>query len=84
MAGKAPRGSERRELTDRVIQRKESLWGQGDRKYSPQRSARNVSSGIGGHKPNIELLRWAANASDSELIDAAGSRDDDYGFLYYK
>jgi hypothetical protein len=74
----------RGELIKQVIERKERLWGQGDRVFNPQRSARNVVQGIGGHKPNIALLRWAANATDDQLVGAASSRDIDYGFLFYK
>jgi hypothetical protein len=77
-------GISRRELTQQVLSRKENLWGQGDRPYNPQRSARNISTGAGNGLPSIALLQWAANASDDELINAASSRDPDYGFLFYK
>lgn len=72
------------ELSERVIARKEALWGQGDRKYSPQRSARNVINPPIGNPPSPALLKWAANATDAELMAKAGNRDPDYGFLYYK
>jgi hypothetical protein len=36
-----------------------------------------------GKEPSIELLKWAANASDADLIEAARSGGDKYGFLYY-
>lgn len=77
----------RRELRNAVIQRKESIWGTGDRPFSPQRSARNVTrmpGPEGGVLPSIDLLRWAANATDDELILAAESQDMDYAFLFYK
>jgi len=78
------RNGTRRELTAAVIQRKESLWGSGDRPFNPQRSARNVTSKPGGGQPSIALLQWAANATDDELMLAAGNQDKEYAFLYYK
>lgn len=66
-----------------VIDRKNRMWGRGDRQFSPQRSAKNVQTGA-GNPPSMAMLKWAAYASDSELINAASSRDPDYGFLYYK
>jgi hypothetical protein len=78
--------SSRHELTLAVLARKELLWGQGDRKYSPQRSAQNIISGVPrGNPPSKDLLRWAAyEASDTELYVMAASRNPEYGFLYYK
>jgi hypothetical protein len=78
------RNGTRRELTSAVIQRKESLWGSGDRPYNPQRAARNVRNQPGGGQPSIALLKWAANASDDELILAVSNQDPDYAFLFYK
>jgi hypothetical protein len=80
----ANRFGERHELTLEILQRKERIWGQGDRPYNAERSAKNIVYGVHGNEPSIDLLRWAANATDDELIGAAQSRDDDYGFLYYK
>lgn len=81
----ARNGMSRHELTLQVLDRKEHLWGKGDRPYNPQRSAQNIISGVkGGNPPSIDLLQWAANATDAELIHAAGSQDPDYGFLFYK
>jgi hypothetical protein len=77
-------GSTRHELTLAVLERKESLWGGGDRKYSPHRSAQNIISGAGNGPPNIDLLRWAAyEATDADLLRVVGS-DKRYDFLYYK
>lgn len=82
----ARNGDSRSELIRQVIRRKEQLWGQGDRKFRSRASAANVRHGVPkGNQPPKELLRWAAyEASDSELISAAGSGDLWYGFLYYK
>lgn len=80
------RSGSRHELTLAVLERKETLWGQGDRSYSPQRSAQNVISGPknGNGPPSIDLLQWAANATDAELLAIVGSKDPDYDFLFYK
>lgn len=80
----ARNGPSRHELTLAVVGRKEELWGSGDRKYSPQRSAQNVISGASGNPPSIDLLRWAANASDADLLRVVGSKNPDYDFLFYK
>lgn len=77
-------GLSRHDLTMQVLDRKEALFGQGDRKYSPQRSAQNIISGASGNPPSIDLLKWAANATDAELLAAVGNRDPDYDFLFYK
>lgn len=81
-----PRGKprSRHELTLAVVAKKERIFGKGDRKFSPQRSARNVAYGIGGKEPSLALLRWAANATDAEIMRAVGNRDSDYAFLFYK
>lgn len=80
----ARNGSTRHELTVAVMRRKESLWGSGDRPFNPQRSAQNIiKNPKTGDAPSIELLQWAANATDAELY-AVIATDDDYGFLFYK
>jgi hypothetical protein len=80
----ARNGLTRHELTLQVLERKEQLWGSGDRKYSPQRSAQNIISGARGNPPSIDLLKWAANASDAELMRTVGNGNPDYDFLFYK
>lgn len=79
----ARNGMTRHELTLKVLERKESLWGNGDRKYNAERSAKNLVYGSGDKEPSIALLKWAANASDAELVSAVSSGGD-YGFLFYK
>jgi len=81
----ARNGPTRHELTLAVLERKEQLWGSGDRKYSPQRSAQNIiDGGPTKNPPSIDLLRWAANASDADLLRTVGNGNPDYDFLFYK
>ena len=79
----AANGRSRHELTVAVIEKKERIFGSGDRKFSPQRSARNVVHGIGGKEPSMAMLRWAANATDEQIMSVVGNGGD-YAFLYYK
>lgn len=80
----------RAELAAAVIQRKDRMFGGGDRRYDRGRSAMNVLKGTKnpdtGRKrmPNMALLRWAAyEATDFEIMAAMGNRDPQLGFLYY-
>jgi hypothetical protein len=74
----------RHELTKIVVERKEHLFGQGDRKFNPQRSALNVVHGVPkGNEPSMALLRWAANATNAQIMAIVGTNSD-YAFLYYK
>jgi hypothetical protein len=78
-------GDTRRELINAVVNRKESLWGQGDRPYSFTRNAQNVAKPPGGRAPSMAVLRWAAyDATDDELIRAASRQSSQFAFLYYK
>jgi hypothetical protein len=80
-----PRDGSRHELTLQIMERKERIWGQGDRPYNPQRAATNIVEGVPkGNPPSMDLLRWAANATNAELISAVHSRNPDYAFLFYK
>lgn len=76
----------RAELIKAVIERKQALWGQGDRPFSVTRSARNVSKPPGATEkvPNA-VLRWAAyDATDTELYVNAARQSSQFAFLYYK
>jgi hypothetical protein len=80
----AANGRSRHELTLAVLEKKERLFGSGDRKYNPQRSAQSIIRNPKTNEPpSMAILKWAADAPDEELIQAVGS-DDDYAFLYYK
>lgn len=76
---------DRQYWTDRVIGRKEEIWGDTGR-YNPQRAARYVRRGTEKNvfnPPSIELLQWAATAPEDQLhimIRMGG----DYSFLFYK
>lgn len=76
---------DRQYWTQRVIERKEDIWGDTGR-YNPQRAARNVRRGVEKNvfnPPSIELLQWAATAPEDQLhimIRMGG----DYSFLFYK
>lgn len=80
----AGNGRTRHELTLAVLEKKERLFGSGDRKYNPQRSAQSIIINPKTHKmPSMAILRWAADAPDEQLIQAVGT-DDEYAILYYK
>ena len=74
----------RQSLTDRVIQRKQAIWGdtEGRHGYSNNRSIHNVIRSPNGKRPSLALLKWAANATDAELI-AAAHQGGVYSFLFY-
>jgi hypothetical protein len=73
----------RHELTNAVIERKERLWDDSSHKYNARRSAENVVYGVGPNgPPDTALLRWAANATDAELLGAVTRPE--YSFLFYK
>lgn len=68
---------------ERVIGKKEEIWGDTGR-YNPQRASRYVHSGVTpDEKPSLSLLQWAANASDEEL-EVAIREGGQYSFLFYK
>lgn len=76
-------GRDREYWIDRVIDRKERIWGDTGR-YNSNRAERYAISGVSGHKPSIELLKWAATTSEANLHIMIRSGDLDYSFLFYK
>lgn len=80
----AANGRTRHELTLEILAKKERIFGSGDRKYNPQRSAQAIIRNPKTNElPSMTILKWAADAPDDELIQAVGT-DDEYAFLYYK
>jgi hypothetical protein len=76
-------GMSRHELTNAVIERKEALWKTEGHRYNDRRSAENVVYGVGKNgPPDIALLKFAANATDAELLTVINRPE--YSFLFYK
>lgn len=78
---------ERQRLMHEFIEKKDRLWGElyserrrnGSIRYSPKRSADNVRDG----KMSNQLLKWALDADEGELIDALRSDPETFAFIGY-
>jgi hypothetical protein len=69
---------ERRNLTDRVNDRKQQLFG-----TLNDRAKRITSEGAKGHYPSLSDLRKVLSMSDAEILDRLHAQDLDFSFLFY-
>jgi len=81
--GEPPEEHDRAYWLERVIDRKERIWGETGR-YNVRRATEAAARGVSGHRPSLELLKWAATTDEQNLHLMIRSGDLDYSFLFYK
>lgn len=73
----------RSRLISQLRAKKHRLWGT-EHKFNDRRASRIINGGFEGkHPPSLSMLQWAIDATESELLEAMTSGDEDYSFLWY-
>lgn len=66
-----------------IVQKRKAKMFRGSNKYNARNARKYVSEGANNNPPSMKLLRWAATADESELMEDMTSGDEDYSFLFY-